>query len=366
MVRGSMYAYEDIRVVHLEMTSRCNSACPMCARNLQGGATNPNLPLTELSETDIRTMFPEEFVGRLKRMYMCGNYGDAMVARDTREVFAYFRAVNPKVHLRLITNGSGRKPEWWQGLAKIVDVTTFSIDGLEDTNHLYRRHTDWDVIMRSVEAYIGAGGKADWDFIVFKHNEHQVEAARELSQKLGFQKFTAKRTDRFMSRGKLVNEKPVYDRDGSIAYQLEMPVGPEYQNTAVRAVDSMVKQGTQYTDYAGETDVVCKATGEAKIYASAEGLVFPCCWVGGIYSSGVNAETGEMWPLMRALPEGKQALSALRRPLREVIEGSFFQSLIPATWVPGSKERKDFTLCARMCGKHDTVRATPLPPTASA
>ncbi len=360
-----MYAYEDIRVIHLEMTSRCNSACPMCARNLQGGVTNPNLPITELTLADIRTMFPEDFVARLTSMYMCGNYGDAMAARDTLETFAYFRAANPKMFLRLITNGSGRKPEWWAELAKVTSATTFSIDGLEDTNHLYRRHTDWSTIMRSAEAYIGAGGRAEWDFVVFKHNEHQVDAARALAERLGFKRFTAKRTDRFMSRGKVVTEKPVYDRDGSIAYYLEMPTGEAYQNSAVKAVDSMVKTGMTYNDYAGATDVVCKATKEAKIYASAEGLVFPCCWVGGIYSSGLNAEAGEMWPLLRTLPGGKYALSALRRPLREVIEDPFFQSMIPATWVPGSKERKDFTLCARMCGKHDTVRATPLDPKAA-
>jgi hypothetical protein len=278
------------------------------------------------------------------------------------ETFAYFREANPKVHLRLHTNASGRKPDWWQRLAKIVDVTTFSIDGLEGTNHLYRRHTDWDLIMRSAEAYLSAGGRAEWDYIIFRHNEHQVDEARALAERMGFARFNAKRTDRFMSRGKVVNEKPVYDRDGSVAYYLEMPVGETNQNSAVRAVDSMVKQGTTYAAYAGETEVKCKATAEAKIYASAEGLIFPCCWVGGIYSSGVNAEAGEMWPLLRTQPEGKYSLSALRRPLRDVIESPFFQTLIPATWVAGSQERKDFTLCARMCGHHDTVRATPMKP----
>ena len=27
--------------MHLELTTRCNAACPQCPRNLQGGAENP-------------------------------------------------------------------------------------------------------------------------------------------------------------------------------------------------------------------------------------------------------------------------------------------------------------------------------------
>ena len=46
----------------------------------------------------------------------------------------------------------------------------FAIDGLEDTNHIYRRNTDWVKIVQNATAYIAAGGRAEWDFIVFAHN----------------------------------------------------------------------------------------------------------------------------------------------------------------------------------------------------
>lgn len=35
-----MYDYKDIKVVHLEVTDKCNASCPMCARNKNGGAVN--------------------------------------------------------------------------------------------------------------------------------------------------------------------------------------------------------------------------------------------------------------------------------------------------------------------------------------
>ena len=60
-----MYVYSRIRQVHLEITSRCNASCPMCPRNVNGGALNPNLPLTELSLSDVKTILPAAFVRQL-------------------------------------------------------------------------------------------------------------------------------------------------------------------------------------------------------------------------------------------------------------------------------------------------------------
>ena len=61
-VPTSLYQYEEIGNVHLELTHRCNAACPMCARNLSGGITNPNLPLVELSLSDIERIFTPSFI----------------------------------------------------------------------------------------------------------------------------------------------------------------------------------------------------------------------------------------------------------------------------------------------------------------
>ena len=92
-----MYRYDEIKTIHLEITDKCNAACPMCARNINGGEDNPQLPGTELSLDDVKKIFPPQFIAQLDRMYMCGNYGDPVVARDTLEVFKYFRSNNPRI-----------------------------------------------------------------------------------------------------------------------------------------------------------------------------------------------------------------------------------------------------------------------------
>ena len=49
-----IYKYEDVRAIHLEITEKCQAACPMCDRNIHGGKDNPNLGMHELSLDDIK------------------------------------------------------------------------------------------------------------------------------------------------------------------------------------------------------------------------------------------------------------------------------------------------------------------------
>ena len=57
-----MYKYSEIKTIHLEITAKCNASCPMCIRNICGGAVNPKLPLTELSLADIQKILPIDFL----------------------------------------------------------------------------------------------------------------------------------------------------------------------------------------------------------------------------------------------------------------------------------------------------------------
>ena len=109
-----LYHCDEVRIVHLELTHRCNAACPMCSRNIHGGALNPDMPLSELSLADIQAILLPDFIRQLKRIYACGNYGDPIVARDCIEVFRYLRDNGPELNLCLHTNGSARRRNWWR------------------------------------------------------------------------------------------------------------------------------------------------------------------------------------------------------------------------------------------------------------
>ena len=351
-----LYHYDDIRNVHLELTHRCNAACPMCARNLSGGGVNPSLPLVELSLTDVKKILKPEFVSQLKRIYACGNYGDPMVARDCLEIFRYLRDCNSELNLCMHSNGSARRPEWWRELAKVMSkgphYLRFGIDGLADTNHIYRRGTQWDNVMRSAQTFIDSGGRAEWDFLVFRHNEHQVKQAQKLAQEMGFAEFFVRKTGRFATDGKLETSDrfKVLDGHGRFDYWLEQPTINSFVNPAFDELADIKKKHGSYQLYLDEVPIHCKVAGKKrKIYISAEGLALPCCWLGATFSEAGNPERQQFLQLIQD-NGGKQSLDARRRGLKAVIESPLFQRDIPSSWQRDSVAAGKLAICARTCG----------------
>jgi len=240
----------SVKILHLEPTSRCNAACPMCARFLDDGITlNPKLQLSDLTLEKLTSVLDQTFIKQLDKMFMCGVYGDPAASTHALQIYDWFRYVNPQITLGMNTNGSLRNPNWWailgSRLNKITDYCVFSIDGLQDTNHIYRRNTNWDKIIKNVESFIAAGGRAHWDMLVFKHNEHQVDECMQLAKDMGFVAFRAKVSKRFINR-------PITGLEPPEIYSPK----PSYGN------------------------VSCQALNEHSVYMNYLGNLQPCCFLG--------------------------------------------------------------------------------------
>ncbi len=356
-----MYRYSEVKTVHLEITSKCNARCPMCLRTVCGGENNPNLPLVELSLDDIKQIFKPEFVKQLDRVYMCGNYGDPIVAKDTLEAFAYFRELNPSMRLEMFTNGSAKSEAWWAEIAKIIDLVHFSVDGLEDTNHIYRKGTHYPTIVRNIKAYRAAGGTAVWDYIVFRHNEHQIEEAKRLSEEWGFKKFNLKKTGRFFSNSKMAskNKQEVYDRKGELDYYIEMPVDEKFHNKALAKEQALIEKYGSLESYLDSTPIRCKVAAEKSLYISAMGRAFPCCWTANqLYPWYFPKEKSYMWKLLGKLENGVDDLNARERGLEAVVNGEFFQDVLLKSWDIKSIKDGRPKCCAKTCGtEFDPFRA---------
>ena len=352
-----MYAYQSIREVHLELTDKCNAACPQCARSDHGGPVNPLLPLTELSLHDVRAIFPPQFVAQLDRLYACGNYGDPIVARDCQKIFQYFRACNPKIKLGIHTNGGARSIAFWQGLGRLLPkgkgYVRFGIDGLEDTNHIYRRNVRWPILMRNVSAFVAAGGNAEWDYIVFRHNEHQVESARKLAHDLGFTSFNVKTTGRFLNWAKLehIESTSIKNREGEVIGRVERPLSPTYQNQALAGLRDLQTRYGSMERYLDRAEIQCKVQARNSLYVSAEGHVLPCCWLAGQLHHGAATTRAEIIDLLAA-HGGIGHVDARRRGIRAIVEDQFFQQLVPGSWSKPSCAQGKLRTCARVCG-HD-------------
>jgi len=42
------FYFNDVQLLDIELSNRCNAACPMCARNIHSWSINPRLKLDEL------------------------------------------------------------------------------------------------------------------------------------------------------------------------------------------------------------------------------------------------------------------------------------------------------------------------------
>lgn len=325
----------------------------MCLRTVCGGQDNPVLPLVELSIEDIKKIFEPSFVQQLNRIYMCGNYGDPVVAKDTLAAYQYFRQKHPRIRLDMFTNGSAKSPSWWAELAKTIDLVHFSVDGLEDTNHIYRKGTHFPTIMRSMEAYLNAGGAAVWDFIVFKHNEHQVEKARQLAKDLGVRSFIVKKTGRFFSNNRMESKgkQEVYDRQGGLDYYIEIPNDSRYHNSALAKEEALVKKYGSLEKYLDETPIDCKVAREKSIYISAMGRAFPCCWTANqIYAWYFPKEKSYMWELIGKLKNGITDLDVKKHGIAKVVNGEFFKDVLLKSWKQKSIKEGRPKCCAKTCG----------------
>jgi MoaA/NifB/PqqE/SkfB family radical SAM enzyme len=179
-----MLNYKEIRRVHLEISTRCNAACPECPRNFRGVDIVDTYPVCDMSLQQAQKIFTIPFLQQLDQILINGNYGDFITARDGLAIVEYFRTSNSQLKIIISTNGSGR-PNIWQRLGELDVEVQFRLDGLADTHHLYRQYTDFDLIIDNATKFIKAGGNATWAMIKFDHNKHQIAQAETLSKSLG-------------------------------------------------------------------------------------------------------------------------------------------------------------------------------------
>lgn len=337
-------------VVHLEPSTRCNACCPMCARNINGGVENPYLPLVDLSFDDIKRIFPQTFIQSLNKMFMCGNYGDPIVSPYVLDIFDYFQKYNPNIILGMHTNGSARSQHWWKSLAKIFNKNpknyiVFGIDGVE-TNHLYRRNTNINKILKNAEIFIKNGGNAKWDFIVFKHNEHEIEKARETAKQLGFSEFRLKKTGRFFSNARMAVKQfhEVLNKNGQVEYIIEPPTDPTLMNASLKNEKTITEKYGSIQNYLKKTQVNCKVLNDNSVYVSAEGYVFPCCWLANqMYVWYEKPKNNETWRLINETG-GIEKLNG-RIGIENIINSNFFQQ-VKQLW----ETEKKLWVCGKQCG----------------
>lgn len=365
-----MFALDNINEFQLGITTYCNAGCPQCPRNILGGKLNPKLPLCHLGADVIKNTFTDAILQQTKQIFFCGSYGDPIVHPQFLDIVEDFRLKNHSLYIYIHTNGSAHNRDWWMSLAEIIGQNgriDFNIDGLADTNHLYRKNTHFEKIIENASAFISMGGTAEWNYIVFKHNEHQLKQAEEVSRSIGFKKINFRKTGRFLQQDNLqeLDKWPVYNHD-KIDYYLEPTTINVYKNRSMSNLSKLKQEyGGDLYDYFDSTPIKCDACVGKKVAITAEGIVLPCNFFEhNLYdlrfddqsilpsSNKLHFDNGQNQVEKFINDHNPDTLNIHNYSLQEIFENPFWNNLVDS-WNKNLDNGRIFE-CAFTCGKKFT------------
>ena len=297
------------------MTTRCNTNCFSCCHT-------PDMK-TFLDTDKLISFMDEDACSLVGRISFCGRAGDALFHPDFLKFVKHLKSIRRELPLQFLTNGSARPISWWEDLARSfhnkTDNIVFALDGVGDTHSIHRPGTNYLIVLRNLIAFIKGGGRADWQFILFKHNQHQVEEARKIALDIGCEKFR-------VIPSRMYNdtfERPTVDLN------LTPPSILCYQDEKDK----------------GEHTVHCRHTKFDKgLYLGADGIVSPCLFLSTLDRKHIRNNNIKLSPkfLVQYYKHMKYLDIYQGNKFRDILESDYFK------WV--AKNHKDIATCEVMCG----------------
>jgi len=332
---------DNITSINAELTNYCNAACPMCARYfIDGELVKDKVNSMHTTLNFIKDKIGLEIIKNLKQFTSCGNFGDGAMNPECLEIYEWIKDVNPTAKLMLHSNGGARNKKFWEDMARLNVAVTFSIDGLADTNHMYRRNVKWDKLMENVRSYLNAGGKAGWEMLIFKHNEHQIDECRELSKQLGFEYFNTKQSSRwsdFDSDGVWRNLDTIKAGDHVLekSTMLKAPDVGSGGNSQKIKLDKEILKTKKIKCFAHNIE-----KNFVEIYLAVNGDVSPCCWLGDL----------RMYESKNIIKDYTK-VNLNHTPLDTILNGDYFKELEKG--IRGDLDAYRLQTCYFTCGIKD-------------
>ena len=337
----------NLKTVDSEITNRCNAACTLCARTgIHNGVSDiiKGMKIRDVELDDWKGILTSKNGKNISKIYYCGNYGDPMMHPKAFEMFKQNQELGIKLQ-RPDTNGGMKNKSWWSELGKLKSLNVnFAIDGLSDTNHIYRRNTNYEKIIENARAYIDSGGNAFWTMIVFKHNQHQVEEAREVAKKYGFKNFSIKKTTAGLDPNNPEHShiQPYRKRNvqPEIRERISFPTIKEYRA-------NIISKGHQ------QYEVIPKCVTESQMYLTSDRLILPCCWTQTAFAKHMYTNKEPSSPTSDLsfywfLEENKIKYDLTKYAFDDIMES--YEEFYPG-FEKGWKE-KSFAICNKQCGSN--------------
>ncbi|MEP3847373.1 MAG: radical SAM/SPASM domain-containing protein [Paracoccaceae bacterium] len=179
-VKGNPY------LLIIDPTNFCNLRCPLCPTGVKSLGREQSMMSLECFKH-----YFDPHVPYLFEVYL-HNWGESLLNKQTYDMIEYAQSKN--VGTNLSSNLSALDDE---DLDRLIDsgleYLVVSLDGAsEETYKKYRVRGKFDRVMRNMRELIkrrNARGLVhpvvEWQFIVMRHNEHEVEEAERISEEYG-------------------------------------------------------------------------------------------------------------------------------------------------------------------------------------
>ena len=328
--------------IEFELTSHCNLACPGCARTLNGD-TNPKLELASIPyDTFIERFTPD--ILKNKFISFCGVYGDPLMHKHFFEIAKY--CVESEARISVDTNASLRSEEWWKKLGELSNshrhkkyamFVRFSVDGYNETNHLYRVKSNFDKILTNMKAYINAGGKGEWKYIVFPHNQHEVDKAIHEAKKIGipieFENNNRTPDESWQTFDMIEKETKVISK----LRELEtVNDDHDVKFTSKDITNALAPKNIKTRKYDENrktlNSIKCEWLSESSLFVGYDGRVWPCCYFQNEYhqlylKSGLQKKWKQTGEYLHKLDEhyGKNWNNVNYKNIEKIISHKWFK-----------------------------------------
>jgi MoaA/NifB/PqqE/SkfB family radical SAM enzyme len=174
------------RKLNMDLGVRCPMKCPFCQRQHHGKQFAIKNKLKNSKDLNIDNL--KKIIKYFKNLHFCGQISDPMYNKNIFEILQYLKSSNIKT-LRIATVAN-KDEDWWREIYSIAPAQThwiFGMDGCDqETLEKYRIGANfnslWNAMKIGVEEF---NAIVEWQFIIFRHNEHQIELAHQMAKDNG-------------------------------------------------------------------------------------------------------------------------------------------------------------------------------------
>lgn len=339
---------KNLKAIHFELSNYCNAACPYCPRECRPEPESVLHKDTHFLDFNlIKNNFNKDITPNFIATNLCGCWGDPLTHPEFLNIIDYFVTEFPTIQIKIHTNGGLRSVNFFTKLARTLSKSKsmcgiiWGLDGLEDTNHIYRKNVKWEKVQENFRAFNSAGGISEWQFIMFPWNVHQIDEAKQRAKEENFFLFETKIS--FRDKEYRDQMPPEFRHVSASASKIDTSKYQAYKsrNTTFPQFNGIESTPFNHRDKQTNKRVKCNSQQDGRIFVMSDGTVWPCNEYG-------NPEHEWSFPEVRELEKKYNAryINSLNNFDLEHIMNNDYWDHIYSTHASADYYRN----CSRSCG----------------